>query len=30
LWYFHVWMYFNPNLFIFSDFLHFTLVPFLW
>jgi hypothetical protein len=30
LWYFHVYMYYNPNWFIFSIFLHSTLVPFLW
>jgi hypothetical protein len=29
LWYFHVYMYYNPNWFI-SIFLHSTLVPFLW
>jgi hypothetical protein len=30
LWYFHVDMYYNPNWFISSNFLHSTLVPFLW
>jgi hypothetical protein len=29
LWYFHVYMYFNPNWFISSSFLHSALVPFL-
>jgi hypothetical protein len=30
LWYFHVYMYYNPNLFISSIFLLSTLVSFLW
>jgi hypothetical protein len=29
LWYFHVYMYHNPNCFISSNFLHSILVPFL-
>jgi hypothetical protein len=29
LWYFHVYMYYNPSCFISSNFLHSTLVPFL-
>jgi hypothetical protein len=30
LWYFHVYMYYNPNWFISSNFLHSILIPFLW
>jgi hypothetical protein len=30
LWYFYMYMYYNPNWFISSNFLHSTLVPFLW
>jgi hypothetical protein len=30
LWYFHIYVYYNPNWFISSNFLHATLVPFLW
>jgi hypothetical protein len=30
LWHFQVSMYYNPNCFISSIFLLFTLVPFLW
>jgi hypothetical protein len=30
LWYFHVYMHYNPNWFISSIFLHSALVPFLW
>jgi hypothetical protein len=30
LWYFYVYMHFKPNWFISSNFLHSTLVPFLW
>jgi hypothetical protein len=30
LWYFHVYMYYNPNWFVSPIFLHSTLVPFLW
>jgi hypothetical protein len=30
LWHFHVYVYYNPNCFIFSIFLFSTLVPFLW
>jgi hypothetical protein len=30
LWHFHVYMYYNPNWFIFSIFLHSTLLPSLW
>jgi hypothetical protein len=30
LWYFHVYMYYNPNWFVSSNFLHSTLFPFLW
>jgi hypothetical protein len=29
LWYFHVYMYYNPNCFISSNFCHSILVPFL-
>jgi hypothetical protein len=28
--YFHVCMYYNPRWFISSNFLHLTLIPFLW
>jgi hypothetical protein len=30
LWYFHVCMYYNPNWFISSNFLHSALIPLLW
>jgi hypothetical protein len=30
LWYFHVCIYYNPNWFISSNFLHSTFIPFLW
>jgi hypothetical protein len=30
LWYFHVYMYYNPNWYISFKFLHSTLVLFLW
>jgi hypothetical protein len=30
MWYFHVYMYYNPNWFISPIFLHSTLVLFLW
>jgi hypothetical protein len=29
-WHFHVCLYYNPNCFTSSIFLHSTLVPFLW
>jgi hypothetical protein len=30
LWHFHTYMYYSPICLIFSSFLLFTLVPFLW
>jgi hypothetical protein len=30
LWYFPLFMYYNSNWFMSSNFLHSTLVPFLW